>query len=263
MMQTMVRISAEHVISALTLPPAAMVNQRIPKKLLAENGAPTVADRKLIQDHIEEVTWVAALKPANAGVPVYQDEQRTYIELAVLSVALRDLGQLDPKSTKVSRISELLHRAIPYPVVLLLDDGDQLFMSLSHIRWAQKEADKTVLDGELLFTPLTPNEFGSAFLAALALSKQPRADLNTLYQGWMDTLTAWQVASVSERFELSQSPAHAAERRVALHRCLEMDAKITSLRSTASKEKQMARQVAANLEIKTLLAERQRVAANI
>ena len=65
MMQTMVRISADHVISAMALPPVAMVNQRIPKKLLAENGAPTMADRKLIQDHIEEVTWVAALKPAN------------------------------------------------------------------------------------------------------------------------------------------------------------------------------------------------------
>jgi hypothetical protein len=48
-----------------------------------------------------------------------------------------------------------------------------------------------------------------------------------------------------------------------LQSCRELDAKITSLRSTASKEKQMARQVAANLEIKTLLAERQWVAANV
>lgn len=270
-----VRLTASELIAAMGLPEAAMVKQRVPKKMLAENGAVTTADRKMIQDHIEEVTWVAALKPANAGVPVHQDDQRTYLELAVLSVTLRDLSPFGTKSTKVNRIAELLHRAIPYPVVLILDDGENLFMSLAHIRWAQKEADKTMLDGEQLsdaFRPLLASGRNSAehvhdirtdFLASLALSKQPRNHLHALYQGWMDTLSAWKAASVSGRFELSQSPEHAAERRAALRRYRELDSKIASLRSAACKEKQKARQAAANLEIKTLLAERQRVAANV
>ncbi|AGX88297.1 DUF4391 domain-containing protein [Candidatus Symbiobacter mobilis] len=263
MSQTSVGLTADQVVSALGLPAAAMVNQRVPKKLLLENGAPTAADRKLIQDHIEAVTWVAALKPANVGVPDYQDAQRTYLELAVLSVVLQDLGATDPQSTKVHRIGELLHRAIPYPVLLVLQDGDRLFMSLCHIRWAQKETDKTVLDGEHLFAMLAPDAFRSAFLAALALNQQPRADLFALYQGWMDTVSAWQAAAVSGRFALSESPAQATERRAALHRCRELDAQIASLRSAASKEKQVARQVAVNLEIKALLADRQRIAANV
>jgi hypothetical protein len=196
-------------------------------------------------------------------VPDYQDAQRTYLELAVLSIALRDLDGLDTKSTKVSRIAELLHRAIPYPAVLLLQAGDRLFLSQCHIPWAQKEADKTVLDGEHLFAMLVPDEFRSAFLAALALSKQPRSDLMALYQSWMDTLAAWQAAAVSGRFALSESPAQATERRSALHRCRELDAQIGSLRSAVSKEKQVARQVAVNLEIKALLAERQRTATNV
>lgn len=275
MTEPTVKVTTSELIAALGLPGAALVNQRVPKKMLAGNGAVTTEDRKMIQDHIEEVTWVAALKPANAGVPAHQDDQRTYLELAVLSVALRDLSPLGMKSTKVTRIAELLHRAIPYPVVLILDDGDNLFMSLAHIRWAQKEADKTVLDGDLLsasFSPLPasggngtdhPHDMRVDFLASLALSKQPRTHLHTLYQGWMDTLSAWMASSVSGRFELSQSPDHAAERRAALRRCRELDAKIANLRSAASKEKQMARQVAVNLEIRTLLAERQRVAANV
>lgn len=263
MNQATTGLTVDQVVSAMGLPVAAMVNQRVPKKMLLDNGAPTAADRKLIQDHIEEVTWVAALKPANAGVPDYQDAQRTYLELAVLSVALRDLGELDAKSNNVSRIAELLHRAIPYPAVLVLRDSDRLFLSQCHIRWAQKEADKTVLDGEHLFVMLAPDEFRSAFLAALALNKQPRSDLLALYQGWMDTVSAWQAAAVSGRFALSASTEQAAERRAALHRCRELDAQIASLRSAASKEKQVARQVAVNLEIKALLADRQRIAANV
>lgn len=256
-------LTANQVVSAMGLPSAAMVNQRVPKKMLLENGVPTAADRKLIQDHIEQVTWVAALKPANAGVPDFNDAQRTYLEVAVLTVAMRDLGGPPPNSTKVRRISELLHRAIPYPVVVVLSEGEHLFMSMCHIRWAQQEADKTVLDGEPSFAMLVTDEFCSAFLAALTMSQQPRANLYALYQGWIDTLSAWQAANVSGRFALSQSTAHAAERRAALQRCRELDARIDSLRSAASKEKQLARQVAANLKIKALLAERQHVATNV
>jgi hypothetical protein len=102
----------------------------------------------------------------------------------------------------------------------------------------------------------------NAFLNAMDLSKQPRTDLLTLYQGWMDTLSAWQAAAVTGSFECV-SPQHAAARRAALRRCNELDAQISSLRAAASKEKQMARQVAANLEIKALMAERQQAANSL
>jgi hypothetical protein len=42
-----------------------------------------------------------------------------------------------------------------------------------------------------------------------------------------------------------------------------LDLRIASLKTVASKEKQMARQVAANLEIRALTAERQQVTSNL
>ena len=99
-------LSSEQLISALRLPAEASVGQRIPKKMLAENltsrGTATSADRKLLQEQIEEVTWVAALKPSNAGIPAYQDDVRSYLALAVLNVRLRQGSQLDVKAAKVS-----------------------------------------------------------------------------------------------------------------------------------------------------------------
>lgn len=271
---------SEQLISALRLPAEATVGQRVPKKMLAENltsrGSATSADRKLLQEQIDEVTWVAALKPSNGGVPVYQDEVRSYLELAVLSVRLREGSQLAPNPPKVSpsvaRLAELVHRAIPYPVLLVLDDGARLYLSLVHIRWAQKEADKAVLDGDLIQGVFVHNgsttasvidaDAVKAFINAMDLSKQPRTDLLTLYQGWMDTLSAWQAAAVTGRFQCV-SPLQATARRAALRRYHELDAQISSLRAAASKEKQMARQVAANLEIKALMAERQQAANSL
>ena len=266
------RLTSGRLVAALDLPADALVQQRIPKKMLADNGAPTPADRKLIHEYIEEATWVAALKPANAGVPAYEDPTRTYLELAVLAVQLRSLKRTNGASSKIQRLAELLHRAIPYPALLVLEDEDRLLLSMAHIRWAQRESDKTVLDGELTLATLLPRAEESAaadgraqqqLLEALPLHQQPRTNLYALYQGWIDTLGAWEAVAVSGRFVPSASPEHAAQRRAALQRCRELDASLGQLRSKAAKEKQMARQVAANLEIKALLAERQRVAASI
>lgn len=277
---SVVDLSSEQLISALRLPVEATVGQRVPKKMLAENltsrGSATSADRKLLQEQIDEATWVAALKPTNAGIPVYQDEVRSYLELAVLNVRLRKGSQLDPNtarvSTSVARLTELIHRAIPYPLLLILDDGARLYLSLVHIRWAQKEAEKSMLDGDLIQGVFAQNmsptasvmdaDTVNAFIDAMDLSKQPRTDLLTLYQGWIDTLSAWQAAAVTGRFECVSSQ-QATARRAALRRCHELDAQISSLRAAASKEKQMARQVAANLEIKALMAERQQAAKSL
>ncbi len=248
-----------HLVAALGYPESAAVNQRIPKKMLVETGAPTAADKRAITDGIEEIHWLAALKPVTVGIPAYQDEARDYLEIAILSINLRP-------EAKASRIAELVHRAIPYPVFLMAHSQGGISLSLAHKRWAQNEAGKTVLDGDVvnanLHSPGRPDLI-QQFVDALSLERQPRTSLHALYQGWIDALIAWQVSALTGCFELSTSSTHAACRRAALHQCRELDAKIASLRLSASKEKQTARQVAANLELKALLAERQRVADKI
>jgi hypothetical protein len=139
-------LSAQTLIDALRLPESCRVDQRVPKKLLLENGAVTAADKRLITEAIEEIQWLAALKPNTIGVPDYRDTLREYLEIALLAVTLR--GVVKPASH--SRLAELVHRAVPYPVLLLLIERQSLTLSLAHKRWAQNEAAKVVLDGSLI-----------------------------------------------------------------------------------------------------------------
>lgn len=139
----MTMATSRALLDALQLPDSARVDQRVPKKLLLENGAPTASDKRLITDAIEEIQWLAALKPNTIGVPSYRDAQREYLEIAVLGVTLR--GAVKPAS--LARLAELVHRAVPYPVLLLME-GPALTLSLAHKRWAQNEAGKVVLDGD-------------------------------------------------------------------------------------------------------------------
>lgn len=244
-------MTVQDLIAALELPASCHVGQRIPKKLLVENGAPTAADKRNINEGIEEIQWAASLKPSTIGVQEYRDETREYLEIAVLHIALR-------QDAKAARIAELTHRAVPYPILLLLTAQDKLTLSMAHIRWAQNEAGKVVLDGGLvavdLNEPTPAPEVPSAFLRALSIARQPRENLRVLYQGWLDTLTAFQAAQITGAFTQSQTDEQAIARRASLLACRELEQQIAILRAAAVKEKQLARQVTLNLEIKSLQA---------
>lgn len=248
--------STQAIISALDLPDNCRVDQRVPKKLLLENGAPTAADKRLINDSIEEIQWVAALKPNTIGVPEYQDAQREYLEIAVLATTLRVVANKNAqKPSHARRLAELVHRAVPYPAFLLLNHGQVLTLSLAHKRWAQNEADKVVLDGNIAAIAL-PGDAPSpavekSFVQALALGCQPQATLYALYQGWIDSLQALLVAKVTGTFQVTSSE-QAAVRRQALQDCQRLELEVAGLRAKAAKVKQLARRVEINLELQRL-----------
>lgn len=246
-------MNAEAIISALGLPDSARVNQRVPKKLLVENGAPTAADKRKINEGIEEIQWLASLKPNTIGVPDYSDDVREYLEIALLTVTLR-------QDAKAGRLAELIHRAIPYPLFLVLSQGNQTILSLAHKRRAQNEAGKFVLDGDVVEVTVSGNaplsaEVNRLFLDAMALGNQPRANLLLLYQGWIETLVALQASQLTGTFTQAATNEAAIARREALQMCREFEVKIAVLRNAAVKEKQMARRVELNLEIKGLEVE--------
>lgn len=239
-------------IAALDLPPGALVDRRVPKTLLVQHGAPTAADKRRINEGIEEMQWVATLKPTTIGVPAFRDVVREYLEIAVLSVAIRD-------AANANRIAELIHRAVPYPVFLIMAEGARLTLSLAHKRWSQGEAGGTVLEGEpvsVAMAALEPDGPQSSFHDSLSLGLQPRADLYLLYQGWVDTLLALLASRVTGRFAVSPSREQAAARRDALAECARLNAEITRLRAAAAKEKQVPKQMSLNLELKRVEAAR-------
>jgi hypothetical protein len=160
---------------------------------------------------------------------------------------------------KAARLAELIHRAVPYPVFLLMTEGTNLTLSLAHKRWSQGQAGATVLDGEPIAVAVTEAEtdgLQSSFRQALSLARQPRADLYQLYQGWMDTLLAMLAAELTGRFTMVTSADQAAARREALRECARLDAEIARLRKAAAKERQVPRQVELNLELKRAEAAR-------
>ncbi len=249
-------MTPDQVFAALQLPAGCQVDQRVAKKLLVEHGAPTAADKRRINEGVEELYWAATIKPITVGVPAFRDDVREYLEIAVMSAYLRD-------DADVTRIVELIHRAIPYPVVLISTQAGMLELSVAHKRASQGSAGATVLDGSVVATSkgaVSGDPFELEFIEALSISRQPRADLFALYDGWMNVLYAVHAARVTGTFGMAATPESARARRDALQECTRLSTEIARLRTAALKERQISRQVDLNLQLKR--AEQERFAAS-
>jgi hypothetical protein len=239
------------IIDALGLPPEARVDARVPKKLLVEQGAPTSADKRAIQDGIDELQWLAACKPTTIGVPSFADDTRDYLEIAVVACTFRP-------GAKSARLIELIHRAIPYPVLLVTTDEQGVALSAAHKRHAQNEANKVVIERLVSVVGIRTEQLNTnetAFLQSLALAKQSRRDLCTLYEGWLARIEALNAARLNGAFAASDEPEAIKRRREALEAHSRLTREIASLRAKAAREKQLNRRVNLNLEIQRLEAE--------
>ena len=246
-------MTADDLLDALALPPSTRVDRRVPKTLLTEH-APTAADRRLVQSGVERLQWTHALKPTTAGVPAFRDVEREILEVAVLHLTTRP-------GTKTARLVETVHRAIPYPVVLVtepLEEEEGTHLSLVRKRTARDGTGRAVLDGDLVQSPEAPGaEIERAFLDALPLTEQPQASLDAVYRAWMDSVTALDASRLLGGYILPSSSEHADARRMALGEVARLDAEITALRRSAAREKQVARRADLNLRLARLRADRQ------
>ncbi|MFK4771968.1 DUF4391 domain-containing protein [Rhizobium sp. ZW T2_16] len=236
------------VVDALGLPANARVDIRVPKKILVEQGAPTSTDRRAIQDGIDELVWFAACKPSTVGVPAFADEIRDYVEIAVIGCAFRE-------GAKSSRLIELIHRAIPYPVILITADDKGIDLSVAHKRRAQNEAAKVVIDRNAIThltdpTKPTPNE--KAFLHSLALSKLSHQDLHALYDGWLARTEAMNAANLVGSYSVTTDEHQIARRREAIEDYERLSKENSLLRAQAAKAKRISQRVDLNQKIKAI-----------
>ena len=241
----------EALFDALEIPEACIVDRRIPKKRFSEE-APTAADRRRIADGIDRIQWRAVLKPENTGIAGFKDQDRVVEELSVLQLELRSDQQSD-------RIIELVHRAIPYLVVLITQHEHHVSVSLADKRWSLAESSKMVLEEDVLRVDVSidgSSEHTSELIGHMALTQQPQASLYAVYRGWMDTIVAFIAAAYTGRFSLSESPEHAKRRRHALKRVEMLDTEIASIQRSAGKERQVAKRAEFNLRLQELRSER-------
>ena len=97
--------------SILNFPETAFLGKRVPKKQFLESGELVAGDKKLFRENVKNVYWEFTLKSSTCPVLPFRDNEREYLEVAVLQVEMNF-----QKGHK--RIAEIIHRVIPYPLMI-------------------------------------------------------------------------------------------------------------------------------------------------
>ena len=229
----------------LALPDSSLLDKRIYKKMFHEHGQLTGTDKRALSEDVEHILWKYTLKPSTVQVRPYEDEEREYLEVAIIEVALNS-------RKRSSRIAEIIQRAIPYPVFLLLKDSDGLCISVAHKRFSLAEKGAIVADGFLETPWMDPSasQVDAAFFASLSLRELSHVDFFALYRDMMERVLARNCAELTGQFQLVARSEE--DRWKALSQCREMERELASLKAAIHKETQFAHQVELNTKIKEL-----------
>lgn len=290
---------------AMALPAAAHIGQRIAKSLLAEQIASlpgtTSADKRLATDLLAELHWIAALKPATCGLAAWQTETHAYLEIAVLHAVVH--AQLRPSSGRKassrspatasqtsksqSRLIELIHRAIPYPVVLIIStsgeegetEGDTESgkspeqFSLAHKRLPQSASSAVVLEQIVTTKSIALHADNTpaicqflqyiAFNSACGKSVSTLRDLYARYSDWLHAAEALAASEHTGQIQVSANAAQASARRSALASFEKINLQLTSARAQARKASQLGQRAALNQQIADLMVQRQNLLSQL
>jgi hypothetical protein len=248
-------MTADQLVEAFALPLSARVDRRIPKTTLIGRGAVTAADRRLIDRSIDRLNWVASLSPTSIGVAASSDPARPAPEIQLLT--------LFTKVEPVRRLLELVHRAIPYPLVLLVQTPSGVSrLSLAPLRPAERIVDQLIIEQHVVTPDLTAGD--SAFLESLNFEIVPRLDLGLLYEGFIERAEAMIAARLSGRpFRLPADRGEAEARRDALTEHQATELAWIAAKGAARKEKRLNEQVRLSEQARRLKEELAAVAARL
>ncbi|MFV2175547.1 DUF4391 domain-containing protein [Actinomadura sp. LOL_016] len=236
-------------VALLGLPDTARRQLRIAKKTLADQFEnQSLADARLITKAMASAQVVGILRPESIQVPKYQDAERAVFEVPILEILLAD------KTTTADqiRLTELVHRSMDKPVVLLAHMTDcttMLSLALSHVSRMDPTRSSSVIDAHLL-VPVGQIETG-----ALHLDRLDRTDMWALYRDLVRTAAA--------DGRPASTALQAADAIALRHQLASLEGELTAVMRGAKQAKNQQRRIDLNTRARVLRAQIERVKSTL
>lgn len=121
------------------VPEKCLVDRVVPKTAFAREGLVGKSAQELLSAAVAKIRISATFKPATINLSPYRDEEREYDEVHYISVYLKELK-------KVSRVAELIHQTIPYPLLILFESEERILLSAAMKRTNQADESKNTVE---------------------------------------------------------------------------------------------------------------------
>lgn len=245
--------------ASMAIPDACQLGKRVFKKLFHENAKLGATDKKAFREDIDTITWQYTLKPSTIPIQPYEDDQREYHEVAVLHVDLKT-------RKRTARIAEIMHRAIPYPLLIVLAHEKVCAVSTAHKRFSQAEKGAVVAEDFIITDWIdlsSPTPAQKDFMSSLAIAALPHTHFFAFYAAIVDRLVALDCARLTGEYRLESAAGKRRARRNRLAACHDLEGRIEEFRAAIKNETQFNRQVELNTKMKELEKQLKKKAAGL
>lgn len=225
-----------NIYDKLNIPEECRINRTVFKKMFYENAAFSKGDKDLFVNSIDKITWIYCLNQDNMNISAYTTEEREYLEIEVMEVALSE-------NKGIKRIAEIIMRAIPYPMLLIFSFENKYQVWTAHQRFNLADNNKITLE-EPICTEWLGND--SHLWDKLNISNFRYTNFFDMYSDIVDAVAVFNAEKLTDK-EISGEEA-----RELLSRNAEIYSQIAVLRAEMKKATEFNRKMEINMRIKKL-----------
>src|SRR5690554_316545 len=232
--------------SILHIPERALLNKRLTKAFFLKNFQLSPVEKKLLNNDISGMQWLASVKPSNTNISESIDKSYHFEELQVIVVTLnRNLPELH------KRVTELLQKHIPYQLLVIVENTEEFIINACDKRVNLNDSYKRTI--ETYYTTkaipkLYKNEITSQFFKNLSFEELNKTNLRTTYESWIQAIIQYKSANLTGQFK-KRTQKRTEEDMNLLLKIEAIDQEIIRLTNQIKKETQLNNRVNLNVAI--------------
>ena len=187
------------ILDKLHIPSSCKINRKLFKKQFIENFSLSAVEKKIISEDVENITLEYLLNKDNINITAFSDEENDYSEVAFIRVELLS-------TKKLKKLSNII-QYIPYPLVVVFADENNICINISPKRINKNDSSKLVVE-ESYFTEWidldNSTEIEQEFLVSLEIKNHPFTNFFEFYNSYLNKLVAFNASQYSGSLEQSE-----------------------------------------------------------
>ena len=237
----------------LGIPERCLLNKRITKAFFLKNFSLSPNQKKLLNNNIDSMLWLASIKPSNSNIQAFSDESYSYEEVQVMVCTLKN----EQFESSANQCIELFQKFIPYPILLIIDDDANLLINACDKRINQNDKSKRTIVKQIstvVISKLVTSEVNSTFYNALKFENIDKTNLQTVYNNYINALVQFKAASITGSFK-QRTQKRSEQDMVHLLEIEALEKEIIGLKNQLTKESQFSSKVNLNVAIQKKIQE--------
>ena len=234
----------------LNIPKNCIVDNTVFKKAFLENADLLAFDKKIINEHIKKVTWKYCLKPDTINIQPYKSDERDYLEIEIMEVQLND-------ASKIKRIAEIIMRAIPYPILLVLVKESQIQLVTGEMRKNLSDSSKVTVE-DFSFTGWidlnVEDNFRDNLFTELNISKLSYINFYEMYKDITAKVNLYNVSKIKGEVVNSETVSD-SDVKACYDKIKSIEVEISALKSKVKKAGSIKEKVELNIQVDNLKKE--------